>query len=646
MKSPCLFFSMKSPITRFAELQREHGETGLETDIKEGAASIDSVFAETETIDARIGADLKLTKNDIGDPNLTLASTKEKWEAIKSSAYNPEAYTVLLRDLSGMVKRLGENSNMILDPELDSFYLVDTALGAFPGSLAKLALIKSDIYTRLAANGNQLTPEDRSIAAKYSTAIEDGYLQRTKDNIRGAIREDKNWNGVSPTLQSTLEPAVAAYENGALQLLEALNALQQGNSIDAGRFVEIGDIMHDGTADLGQVTLDELRKLIEIRISILEKEKLYIFAGCGLALVLAFILFLAISASLARPIKRMTDTMKSLAGGNTDVDVPSTQNTNEIGNMAKAVLIFKNNMMETERLKREQEEKKLLTEEEKKETREKLANKFEASVKAIVNMVASAATQLSQTAESLTQVVNQSSQVASNAASGAAQTSANVQSVASAAEEMTASVKEISSQVQNSNSMVLDSVQKAESADMQANSLSIATQKVKEVIGLISNIAGQINLLALNATIESARAGDAGKGFAVVASEVKNLASQTDKSVQEIDKVIQEMNGASDGIIVSLKDIKSSIENISNASSTIAAAVEEQSASTNEIARNIISAAQGTEVISNNLSEVLVSSSQAESSSKQVLEASKMLSRQAEQLNIEVDDFLKTIRAA
>lgn len=488
--------------------------------------------------------------------------------------------------------------------------------------------------------------EERSLAAKYVTMIEDGYLQRTKDNIRGAISEDPNWNGTSPTLKSTLEPAVNSYEQGAQKLLDMLSLLEQGNAIDAGRFVEIADIMHDGTADLGQVTLDELHTLIEIRISILEKEKLYIFAGCGAALLFAFLLFLAISSSLTRPIRKMTETMKKLADGEMEVDVPSTENTNEIGNMAKAVLVFKNNMMETERLKKQQEQQKIIIEEEKKQSREKLANKFEASVKAIVSMVSSAATQLSQTAESLAQVVKQSSAVASDAASGASQTSANVQSVASAAEEMTASVKEISSQVQNSNSMVLDSVQKAESADIQANSLSVATLKVKEVIGLISNIAGQINLLALNATIESARAGDAGKGFAVVASEVKNLASQTDKSVQEIDKVIQEMNSASDGIIVSLKDIKGSIENISNASSTIAAAVEEQSASTNEIARNIISAAQGTEVISNNLTEVMASSSQAESSSRQVLEASKMLSQQAEQLNNEVDDFLKTIRAA
>ncbi|MBY0408214.1 MAG: hypothetical protein K2Q01_11025, partial [Rickettsiales bacterium] len=274
-----------------------------------------------------------------------------------------------------------------------------------------------------------------------------------------------------------------------------------------------------------------------------------------------------------------------------------------------------------------------------------LANSFEKNVKGIVNSVASAATQLSQTAEELTRIMGDTTHVVQSAASGASQTTANVQSVASAAEEMTASVREISSQLQMSNNMVQDSVKRAESADQQAASLSGATSKVKEVIGLISEIAGQINLLALNATIESARAGDAGKGFAVVASEVKNLANQTNKSVEEITRVISEMNIASEEIIGSLKGIRESVQNISSSTSTIAAAVEEQSATTNEIARSMQSAAEGTQVISVNLSEVQQSSSHAESSSAQVSGASRELSKQAEQLNIEVDNFLKMIRS-
>ncbi len=274
-----------------------------------------------------------------------------------------------------------------------------------------------------------------------------------------------------------------------------------------------------------------------------------------------------------------------------------------------------------------------------------LADNFEKNVKGIVGTVAAAAAQLSQTAEELSRIMGDTTQIVQGAAAGAAQTTANVQSVASAAEEMTASVREISSQLQTSNAMVQNSVRQAESADVQAVGLSGATHKVQEVIGLISQIASQINLLALNATIESARAGEAGKGFAVVASEVKNLANQTNKSVEDITKVIAEMNVASEEIIGSLKGIKDAVQNISSSTSTIAAAVEEQSATTNEIARSMQSAAAGTQVISGNLNEVKQTSAHAESSSMQVTGASRELSKQAEQLNREVDDFLKTIRA-
>ena len=329
-----------------------------------------------------------------------------------------------------------------------------------------------------------------------------------------------------------------------------------------------------------------------------------------------------------------------------ETEITGAARKDEIGELAKAALIFRDRGRETASLRSEQERAKEDAQTQRKATMLNLANNFESSVKGIVNAVANAAAQLAKTAEELVGTMNATSHTAKNAAAGAMQTVLNVQSVASAAEEMTASVQEISSQLQNSNVMVQDSVQKAVSADSQANELNVATGKVKEVIGLISTIAGQINLLALNATIESARAGEAGKGFAVVASEVKNLANQTDKSVQEIGKVIGEMHHASDGIIDSLKAIRLSVQNISGASSSIAAAVEEQSATTNEIARNMQSAAQATEAISQNLGDVAQSSSRAESSSDLILEASKQLADQATQLNQEVEDFLQTIRAA
>jgi methyl-accepting chemotaxis protein len=336
--------------------------------------------------------------------------------------------------------------------------------------------------------------------------------------------------------------------------------------------------------------------------------------------------------------------MSRLAWGELDISVPDTDRKDEIGKLTKALQAFHEAAVEREAARKAEAER---NEAEKKRAHaiQTTTGQFEDKVAIVVNTVASAATELAQTSQSLVEMMSKTGKTLESAASGASETTANVHSVASAAEEMTASIREISSQLQHSNSTVQASVRKAEQIDEQAALLNAATTKVKEVIGLISDIAAQINLLALNATIESARAGEAGRGFAVVASEVKNLAGQTDKSIQEIEKVIQEMDSASVGIIQSLKEIKESIQDISGASGTIAAAVEEQSATTGEIARNMQSAAHGTELISSNLGDVAHSTRDAEASSDEVLSASQELSRQAEGLRRDVEEFLATMRA-
>lgn len=276
----------------------------------------------------------------------------------------------------------------------------------------------------------------------------------------------------------------------------------------------------------------------------------------------------------------------------------------------------------------------------------KLADEFEQNVKGIVNVVASAATQLSQTAQGMSDIIQQSMQLANDASNAAGETSGNVQTVASAAEELSASVREIATQMSKANSLVHESTDKTETADKMAFALGEATDKVNSVMSMISSISEQINLLALNATIESARAGEAGKGFAVVANEVKGLASETDKSIADIQKVVEEMRGASSDIIKALGEIKGSINQISDASSSVASAVEEQTATTNEIARSMQTAASGTKLISDNLSNVSSSTMQASTASEQMLEAANELSRQAEGLNGQVDAFLQKMRAS
>lgn len=353
-----------------------------------------------------------------------------------------------------------------------------------------------------------------------------------------------------------------------------------------------------------------------------------------------------IARGITNPINIILQKIGLLEKGNTSFEVAYKEREDEIGDLARCVESFRKSAIETALMEEGIRKKDLQNIEDKKISQAKLANDFEQSVKGIVNVVAAAATELSQTAQNMLEIIKGSALKAVEAKNAAATTMANVQTVASASEELSASVKEISSQFQITTSLVANSGEKTTNADALANALTLSSDKVSNAMEIISNISGQINLLALNATIESARAGEAGKGFAVVASEVKNLAGQTDKSVVDIKVVVDEMRTASHAIIDALNDIKDSVSSISEASSSVASAVEEQSATTNEIARNMQVAASGTQTVSNNLDNVSSSAAQASAAAEQMFQASQELSKQAESLNSQVDVFLAKIRAA
>lgn len=368
----------------------------------------------------------------------------------------------------------------------------------------------------------------------------------------------------------------------------------------------------------------------------------YIVVLTGLLLSFLLSIYLA-RTNISLPINAIVHVLKELAQNNFDVTVSGASRRDEIGDIARAAAIFKDQGIESLRLREEQEKAKARAQEDLKSMQNKLAQEFEASVKNIVVKVATAAARFEDTANDLVATMSHTTQTASLSASGATETSANVQFVASAVNDLTASIREISSQLNSSNTMIHDSVSKIELIDRQGVSLQNTTERVETVIELISTIANQINLLALNATIESARAGEAGKGFAVVANEVKNLANQTDKSLRDVESVIKEMKEASHAISRSIQEISDAMRKISESSSTIAAAVEEQSATTNEIASNMKSAAQRSQQICKNLDDVTSTTAHAESSSGVILQSSKDLSEDAEKLESEVKKFLHRI---
>jgi methyl-accepting chemotaxis protein len=371
---------------------------------------------------------------------------------------------------------------------------------------------------------------------------------------------------------------------------------------------------------------------------------------------------------VARPIGHITQSMGVLAGGNTDAEIPYAVRKDEIGHMAAAVRIFRDNMIANRRLETEQKEaearaaaERKAAEErelaqhtaaetkaaaERKEAMHALANSFEKAIGKIVDTVSSASTELEAAATTLTKTADTTQQLAGMVAAASEQASSNVHSVAASTDEMSSSVSEISRQVQESSRIAHDAVEQAQKTDARINALSQAANRIGDVVKLITAVAEQTNLLALNATIEAARAGEAGKGFAVVASEVKALASQTAKATDEISSQIAGMQSETNLAVTAIKEIGGTIGRISEISSTIAAAVEEQGAATQEIARNVQQAATGTSQVATNITDVNRGAAETGSASTQVLASAQSLAKESTFLRTEVDKFLVTVRAA
>jgi methyl-accepting chemotaxis protein len=369
----------------------------------------------------------------------------------------------------------------------------------------------------------------------------------------------------------------------------------------------------------------------------------------GVALAVAFvvlILTVLLARSIGRPVRGLTQSMTALAGGDHGVAIPHLGRHDEIGAMAGAVQVFKDNAQRVHDMEREAAEQKQHAESERRATMAKMADAFGRSVGEVVEAIGAAASEMQKSAESLTRTAADTSRQSSTVATASEQATSNAQTVAAASEELSSSIAEISRQVSSSARMAAQAVGEADKTNEQVQSLAAAAQKIGDVVKLINDIAGQTNLLALNATIEAARAGEAGKGFAVVASEVKSLANQTAKATEEIAAQIAGVQNATESVVGAIKAIGGTIEQINGVSTSIASAVEEQGAATQEIARNVQQAAAGTTEVSSNIAAVSQAAQHTGTAASQVLDASHKLGRQAQTMRAKVDEFLAAIKAA
>jgi len=547
---------------------------------------------------------------------------------------------------------------------MDASVLLDTALAPL-GNLSvalnehiKSAEVSDEVKaaylaTKIVQELRDIQKLEREI---IDPAVNEGAAERkiaSADNIRAQIEENRATLGKLATTDQ---------QRGNLELFDAgfkdwlpvhQKARQLGAQKSNAKAAELsaGDaqqLRSDAAERLATITAANVAFMkSEADRSESEYEKAWglVVGMTALGLTLAVLASrLVVTRGVTRPLAAITGVLGRLAQGDKSVEVPGAERRDALGEMARAVVVLKENARKADRVAalRAQEQ---AAKEERGRIRDGMTRVFEGKIESIVSTVSSAAEQLKTTSETLAGSAAEANQQATASAAASEQASGNVQSVANSAEELSHSVAEIGRQVAQSTRIAGEAVSQAERTNETVRGLAEAAQKIGQVVQLISDIASQTNLLALNATIEAARAGDAGKGFAVVASEVKSLASQTAKATDEIASQINAIRTVSGEAVDAIRAIGGTIGQINEIASAIAGAVEEQAKATEEIARNVQQAAIGTSSVSANIDGVSRAAGETGAAAQQVLAASQALSQQSAVLRGEVVTYLRDVKA-
>lgn len=599
-------------------LRQKEGQAAVEGQLRSESDAIGKAFSALEAVDKLVGTDLQFTDDGLGKRNrqhVKVANVKREWEELRNGLARltteeiDKQHAHLIADLRIMITHAGDTSNLILDPDLDSYYLMDCTLLALPQTQDRLTSIIRDGY--LALKAEKPTAEQRLQLAVYASLLRQSDLDRIVASTNTALTEDPNFNGVSNTLKSSLEPALRRYEtetNKFLMLLENV-AQTETTSTTAEEFLSDGWRARDASFALWNASALELDRLLAIRIAKYEADRTQALVRTLVALILSLVLAYFVARSITIPIHQCVAGMQALAGRDLTAHLSTTGN-GELAQMAVAV------------------------------------NQAVGGVREVIESMRSNAGVLSHASSDMTSAshimsanAEETSTQANVVAAAAEQVSRSVQTVATSSEEMATSVREVARQAHQAARVATDGVQMASIANSNVAKLGEGSKNIGNVVKVITSIAEQTNLLALNATIEAARAGEVGKGFAVVANEVKELAKQTSQATDEISQRIETIQSDIAATVKTIDEVSGVIHQISSIQTAIAGAVEQQTVTTQEIGRNLTEAARGTSEIARNIAGVAEAARNTSEGAHKTERTSTDLARAAKQLSDLVAHF-------
>jgi methyl-accepting chemotaxis protein len=599
-------------------MRQKDGQMGLDAQLQSTASEIDKAFATLESVDRAIGTNLQFTDEGLGGKrnrqHATAGKVKAKWDDLrkghsKLTAEESDAqHTNVIADVRVMITHAGDTSNLILDPDLDSYYLMDCTLLALPQTQDRLTSIISHGYRTL--KEEKLSMEQRIQLAVNASLLRQSDLDRIIASTNTALSEDENFYGVSETLKLKVEPLLWKYEAATNEFLKLLEAASQAetNTMTPDELVTAGMRAREASFTLWDASVLELDRMLAARLAKYESDRTWALSLTAAALVVSLLMAFFVALSITIPIHRCVAGMHALAERDLSTHMPEFWN-GEMGRIALSV------------------------------------NEAVSGVREVIDGIRNNAGVLhasgDMTAASHVMSVNAEQTAAQSniVAAAAEQVSRSVQTVATASEEMATSVREVARQAHQAARVATDGVQMANIANANIIKLGEGSKNIGNVVKVITSIAEQTNLLALNATIEAARAGEVGKGFAVVANEVKELAKQTSQSTDEISQRIETIQNDINATVKTIDEVSGVIKQISSIQTAIAGAVEQQTVTTQEIGRNLTEAARGTSEIARNIAGVAEAARNTSEGAHKTERTSNDLARAARQLNELVAQF-------